>query len=160
MYKYLITTIFILLCTSLVSSQNQRDIIVQDSLSYMVMYTNYPLAKKRILKLEEKYGYEPELKYRLISQSFKNNDLDFFKKELTVLVEKYGFQLIYLKGTEVYFTSITKGELSLWFKEMYLEKHFVWMKNNFDKQLDLKKLNDIGNKDLVNQEARIFRFTN
>ena len=98
MYKYLIATVCILLYTSLVSSQNERDIIIQDSLSYMAMYTNYPLAKKRILKLEEKYGYEPELKYRLISQSFKNNDLDFFKKELTVLVEKYGFQLIYQKG--------------------------------------------------------------
>lgn len=147
MYKYLIATVCILLYTSLVSSQNERDIIIQDSLSYMVMYTNYPLAKKRILKLEEEYGYEPELKYRLISQSFKNNDLDFFKKELTVLVEKYGFQLIYIKETEPYYTAITTGELSLWFKEMYLEKHFVWMKNNFDKQLDLKKLNDIGNKD-------------
>ena len=111
------------------------------------MYTNYPLAKKRILKLEEKHGYEPELKHRLISQSFINNDIDFFKKELSILVEKYGFQLIYLKETEVYFNSITKGELSSWFKEMYLEKHFIWMKNNFDKQLDLKKLNDIGNKD-------------
>ncbi len=147
MYKYLITTVFILLCTSLVSSQNQRDIIVQDSLSFLVMYTNYPLAKKRLLKLEEKYGYEPELKHRLISQSFKNNDLAFFKNELSILVEKYGFQLIYTKETEPYYTAITEGELSSWFKEMYLEKHFVWMKNNFEKQLDLKKLNDIVAKD-------------
>lgn len=149
MYKYLLTIVFILMYTSLVLSQNQRDIIVHDSLSYMVMYPqeNYPIAKKRVLKLEEKYGYEPELKYRLIRQSFKNNDLEFFKKELSVLVEKYGFQLIYLKETEPYYTAITKGELSIWFKEMYLEKHFIWMKNNFEKQLDLKKLNDIGAKD-------------
>jgi len=115
------------------------------------MYTkeNYPLAKKRVLKLEEKYGYEPKLKHRLISQSFKNNDIEFFKKELSVLVEKYGFQLIYTKETEPYYTAITEGKLSDWFKEMYLEKHFIWMKNNFDKQLDLKKLNDIRDKDLL-----------
>jgi len=113
------------------------------------MYTNYPLAKKRVLKLEEKYGYEPELKHLLITESFRNNDLAFFKKELTVLVEKYGFQLIYLKETEPYYTAITEGELFSWFKTMYLEKHFIWMKNNFDKQLDLKKLNDIRDKDLL-----------
>ena len=147
MTKHLYSIIFILFYSSLTIAQNERDIIIHDSLSYIVMYTNYPLAKKRILKLEEKHGYEPELKHRLISQSFINNDIDFFKKELSILVEKYGFQLIYLKETEVYFNSITKGELSSWFKEMYLEKHFIWMKNNFDKQLDLKKLNDIGNKD-------------
>jgi len=149
MYKHLLTIVFIALYTSLVSSQNQRDIIVHDSLSYMVMYTNYPIAKKRVLKLEEKYGYEPELKHNLIRYSFRNNDLDFFKKELTVLVEKYGFQLIYIKETEPYYTAITEGVLSDWFKEMYLEKHFIWMKNNFDKQLDLKKLNDIRDKDLL-----------
>jgi len=149
MIKHLFTFIFILFYLSVATAQNERDIIIHDSLSYMVMYTkeNYPLAKKRVLKLEQKYGYEPELKHRLISQSFINNDIEFFKKELTVLVEKYGFQLIYLKETEPYYTAITHGELSSWFKEMYLEKHFIWMKNNFNKQLDLKKLNDIGAKD-------------
>ncbi|NQY28153.1 MAG: hypothetical protein HRT69_01640 [Flavobacteriaceae bacterium] len=147
MIKHLFTFIFILFYLSVATAQNERDIIVHDSLSYMVMFTNYPLAKKIILKLEEKYGYEPELKYRLISQSFKNNDLDFFKKELSILVEKYGFQLIYMKETEPYYTAIIEGELSSWFKEMYLKKHFIWMKNNFDKQLDLKKLNEIGAKD-------------
>lgn len=147
MLKYFFAFIFITLYSSLVTAQNQRDIVVHDSLSYLVMYTDYPLAKKRFLKLEDRYGCEPELKYRLISQSYRNNDLDFFKKELSILVEKYGFQLIYLKGTEVYYESITKGDLADWFKEMYLENHFKWMKNNFDKQLDLKKLNDIENKD-------------
>jgi len=146
MLKHFFTFIFIIVYSLSTTAQNQRDIIVQDSLSFLVMYTNYPLAKKRILKLEDKYGYEPELKYRLINQSFRNNDLDFFKKELTILVEKYGFQLIYLSGTEAYYEEITKGELSGWFKEMYLENHFKWMKNNFDKQLDLKKLNDIRDK--------------
>jgi len=113
------------------------------------MYTNYPLAKKRVLKLEQKYGYEPELKHNLIRHSFRNNDLDFFKKELSILVEKYGYQLIYTKETEPYYITITEGELSSWFKKMYLEKHFIWMKNNFDKQLDLKKLNDIRDKDFL-----------
>jgi len=151
MIKHLFTFIFILFYSLLAPAQNERDIIVHDSLSYTVMYMkeNYPIAKKRVLKLEQKYGYEPELKHRLISQSFKNNYIDFFKKELSTLVEKYGFQLIYIKETEPYYTAITEGELSSWFKEMYLEKHFIWMKNNFEKQLDLKKLNDIRDKDFL-----------
>jgi len=149
MFKYFPLFILIILYSSSTIAQNQRDIIVHDSLSYIVMFSkeNYPIAKKRILTLEDRYGYEPELKYRLINYSFRNGDLEFFKEELSVLVEKYGFQLIYLSGNEIYYESITKGELSNWFKEMYLENHFKWMKNNFAKQLDLKKLNDIGNKD-------------
>lgn len=146
MIKQLFTFICILLYSTCTTAQNERDIIVNDSLSFIAIYTNYPLAKKRILKLEEKFGYEPELKYRLIGQSYRNNDLDFFKKQLTILVEKYGFQLIYLTENEPYYTAITEGELSGWFKEMYLEKHFIWMKNNFNKQLELKKLNDIRDK--------------
>lgn len=147
--------IFILIFINISFGQTVRDIIINDSI-YPMMHEseNYKEIKNRILKLEEIYGYEPELKYSFINYSYQNDDLSFFKKELGTLVEKYGFQLIYLNGRESYYESITSGELAEWFKEMFLKKHFIWLKNNFNKQIDLKKLNDIKTKDqLVNSFA-------
>lgn len=153
--KETLELIIILLFVNLTFGQTERDIIINDSI-YPIMHEskNYQNVKKRILKLEEIYGYEAELKYSLINYSYQNKDIDFFKSELSKLVENYGFQLIYLNGRESYYESITKGELAEWFKKMYLKNHFVWLENNFDKQIDLKKLNDIKTKDqLVNSFA-------
>jgi hypothetical protein len=144
--------IILLFFANLSFGQTERDVIINDSI-YPIMHEseNYQNAKKRILKLEKVYGYEAELKYSLINYSYQNNDIEFFKTELSKLVESYGFQLIYLNGRESYYESITKGELAEWFKKMYLKNHFVWLENNFDKQIDLKKLNDIKTKDqLIN----------
>lgn len=140
--------IIILFSVNLTFGQNKRDIIINDSI-YPIMHNpdNYLEVKNRILSLEKNYGYEVELKYSFINYSYQNNDISFFKKELSTLVEKYGFQLIYLNGRESYYDAITKGELAEWFKKMFLKNHFVWLENNFDKQIDLKKLNDIKNKD-------------
>ena len=144
--------ILILFSATSTFGQNKRDIITNDSI-YPIMHnpSNYLEVKNRILDLEKKYGYEVELKQSLINYSYQNDDIPFFKKELSILVEKYGFQLIYLNGREFYYDAITKGELSDWFKKMFLKNHFVWLENNFEKQIDLKKLNDIKNKDqLIN----------
>lgn len=140
--------ILILFSATSTFGQNKRDIIINDSI-YPIMHnpSNYLEVKNRILDLEKKYGYEVELKQSLINYSYQNDDISFFKKELSILVEKYGFQLIYLNGREFYYDAITKGELSDWFKKMFLKNHFVWLENNFEKQIDLKKLNDIKNKD-------------
>ncbi|MBU2922208.1 hypothetical protein KO504_12715 [Winogradskyella psychrotolerans] len=136
--------------------QTERDIIINDSI-YPIIHEseNYQNVKNKIFELEKIYGYEAELKYSLINYSYQYNDIEFFKTELTKLVKNYGFQLIYLNGRESYYKSITKGELAEWFKEMYLKNHFFWLKNNFDKQIDLKKLNDIKEKDqLINKYTR------
>jgi len=136
--------------------QTERDIIINDSI-YPIIHEseNYQNVKNKIFELEKIYGYEAELKYSLINYSYQYNDIGFFKTELTKLVKNYGFQLIYLNGRESYYESITKGELAEWFKKMYLKNHFFWLKNNFDKQIDLKKLNDIKEKDqLINKYTR------
>lgn len=155
-----IKTTSVLIITILIAnishSQNVRDIIINDSI-YPIMYESehYEDAKNRILAIEKTYGYDPELIYALIDYSYKNNDISFFKTELETLVKKYGFQLIYLNGTEFYYDAITKGQLSEWFKKMFLKNHFIWLKNNFDKQVDLKKLNDLKTKDqLINKYTR------
>jgi hypothetical protein len=149
--------LILILCFVKISfGQTERDFIINDSI-YPIIHEseNYQKVKNRILTLEGIYGYEPELKYSLINYSYQNDDISFFKTEIKILVEKYGFQLIYLNGKESYFDAITKGELSEWFKEMFLTNHFTWMKNNFDKQIDLKKLNELKTKDqLINKYTR------
>lgn len=151
--KTTISLILLFLLVFITYGQTERDHIINDSI-YPIIHNseNYQEVKNRILNLEKSYGYEPELKYSLINYSFRNNDIQFFKKEVKILVEKYGLQLIYLNGEEFYYDAITKGELAEWFKDMYLTSHFVWMKNNFDKQIPLKKLNEIKTKDqLINK---------
>ncbi len=133
-------------------SQNTRDVFIHDSISSKI---EYAILKKNILKLEgQSGGYEPDFKYRLLNSSFTHNDILFFKKELSLLVEKYGFNVAYMSGDEKYYNAIMKGDLSKWFKKMYLKCHTKWLKNNFEKQIDLRKLNELAVKDqLVNSYA-------
>ncbi len=150
--KYIFTLHFLFFWTTVSFSQNYRDILIQDSI-YPLLFveSDYHKVKNLILKLEQNYGEEPDLKYKLLDNSFKNGDYQFFKKELKNLVKHYGVNIIYFKGNESYYKAITEGFLSKWFKNMYLKNHPLWMKHNFLKQIDQKKLNDIKDKDqLVN----------
>jgi len=134
-------------------SQNYRDKVIQEIINpiFNKMKTSdkeeYGKVKELILKLDADYGYETDLKKRLIEFSFFQNDLDFFKNELSVLVEKHGFNVAYMNGNEAYFDEIMKGSLSVWFKQMYLKNHFVWLEGNFEKQISQRKLNEIQMKD-------------
>lgn len=139
---------FLLFCNLItlhIYSQNERDIKIHETI-YPNLYTDYDLVKSEILKLEENYGYEAHLKYILINQSFENSDLDFFKAELSILVREYGFNLAYEPEYKAYYIAITAGELAVWFKDMYLKNHFIWLNNNFLKQADLRKLNRLKDK--------------
>ena len=151
--------LLILLIFSQMSGQNKRDKFILDSIEPFISDINlkkekYFVVKKAIQKLESEFGYEAEFKFRLINKSFIFNDIEFFKQELTFLTENYGFDMAYMSESEFYFHELTNGNLKEWFKEMYLEKHFIWLKNNFNKQIDLRKLNEIKMKDqLVNNFA-------
>lgn len=127
-------------------SQNYRDITIHDSI-YKNIGSDYKTAKMQIANLEKKYGYEPELKLIILKYSFKNKDLKYFKNELKCLVRDYGFNFSYLKKSSPYYKSITSGSLSKWFKKMYLKNHLKWLKTNFLKQIDIEKLNNLGNRD-------------
>ena len=131
-------------------SQNSRDKFINDSIiNYRdVLHKNgteynfYKLIRSIETLEKMSKSYEPDFRYHMVlSNAYKLNKLDIFKKELEILVEKYGFDVAYMSEKEVYYDAITTGKLSSWFKKMYLKKHFVWLKNNFEKQIDLKKLN-------------------
>lgn len=158
MAKKILVSIFLLLY-SIGISQSSRDEYILERIESDI--SNLNLSKERyfeikaaIEKLEKENGYQPDFKYRLLDKSFVFNDIDFFMQELSILVENYGFNIAYTTGSESYFKAITTGELKEWFKEMYLIRHFKWLVNNFDKQFDLRKLNELRMKDqLINSFA-------
>lgn len=134
-------------------AQNARDIFIKDSihpiLNTEVINTNteYLKLKKRIAKLENQYGYETNLKKRILDAAYVHNDISYFKAELGMLVKNHGYDVAYMSGNENYYPAIMKGVLAKWFKEMYLKNHSEWLNNNFDKQIELRKLNTIHEKD-------------
>lgn len=134
-------------------AQNERDIFIKDSIHPILnteainTNTEYLKLKKRIAKLEKQYGYETNLKRRILEVAYGYNDLAYFKTEITILVKDYGFDVVYMSGDENYYQAIMKGPLAKWFKEMYLKNHSEWLKKNFDKQIELRKLNTIHEKD-------------
>lgn len=142
-------------------SQNYRDRVIHETVypslaNGLVSRTtkeDYEKAKAAILKLEADYGYEADLKLRLIDCSYHHKDLDFFKEQLTILVEKYGFNMAYMRGSESYFEDLQKGELLAWFKPMFIKNHSIWLENNFEKQIDQRKLNEV---ELRNQIVNSF----
>lgn len=151
---YKITLLFFIWSYS--AGQNKRDLFIQDSILNVLNNLNvneneYSKLKNNILKLELLSGYEPEIKYHFLNKSFEHDDILYFKKEMTILVEKFGFNVAYMTGKEKYYNSIMTGDLSKWFKKMFLKYHLKWLENNFEKQLDLRNLNELAMKDqLVN----------
>lgn len=150
--KHVFFLIFFLFSIALFS-QNERDSTIHDII-YPALYQDYKLAKSEILKLEKTYGYETELKYYLLSTSFDEGDLDFFKAELTILVRDYGLNFAYEPENKTYYEAISTGDLADWFKTMYLKNHLIWLDNNFLKQADLQQLNGLQNKTLIYNKLR------
>ncbi|MEO8234755.1 MAG: hypothetical protein ABI549_05015 [Flavobacterium sp.] len=104
--------------TTTIFCQNVRDKFIRDSIvSYVTTFSNDPnetkfeKLKKSIEKLEKDYNtYEPDFRYHLLLQNAYNlNKIDFFKDQLTILVEKYGFDVAYMTEKESYYNNIMKG---------------------------------------------------
>jgi hypothetical protein len=135
-------------------SQNKRDLFIADSIIPKAKGWNRVDKKtfekliKNIEQLEKDYNtYEAEMRYRILESAYNIGEIDFFKNQLSICVEKYGVQIPYMSEKESYYSVIMNGDLAEWFKKMYLEKHMIWLKNNFDKQVDLKKLNELHHND-------------
>lgn len=150
-------TYFLAFVCFTVFSQTKRDVFINDSITKYVgnnylTKQEYLSLKNNIFFIENKYKtYEANMKYLILENSFKLKDINYFKSTLSVLVEKYGFNVSYMSEKESYYYSIMFGKLSIWFKTMYLKSHLKWLKNNFVKQIDLRKLNEFRTKDqLVN----------
>lgn len=153
--KYNMKTVLVFLLFSFtLFSQSKRDIFIKDSvINYLndisISNADYNLLKNRIFQLDKAYGYETDFHFKLLKQSFKNNDLKFFKQDLIFLIKYYGFNINYLKGNELYFDSILNGSLSKWFRKKYVKNHSKWLKNNLSKSIDIQNMHNLKVKDQV-----------
>lgn len=131
-------------------SQNQTDILLTQEIPKLLLTNtseDYFKATELLLNLEKESGEWPEQKLQLLSASYKNGDLEFFKEELLSLVENYGFDLLQLNNRLNYYEALTTGELSDWFKNNYPDLRAKWLENNLEKLPYIKALNDLYVKD-------------
>ena len=145
-------SLIVLFNVSICFSQNERDKRMGDLIKNQVLYEeiekeDYFTVKNELIVFENEFGYEPSYHFRLLLNSYNHRDIAYYKTHISILVEKYGYNVSNLKGTESYYQSIIYGDLSKWFKKMYLKKHFDWLDNNFEKQVDLQILNDLKSND-------------
>lgn len=154
MYKY-----FLFLLPLFSFGQTQQDIFIRDSIKtpYYTIEDRreaYLYTKKNILKLEETTGFNADLRHMLLSDMYQYNDLDLFRSTLEEFVKTYGFHVAYMKGDEPYYNALIRNELADWFKPMYLKNHLIWLEANWDKQVDMRVLNELKTRDqLVNGYA-------
>jgi len=143
---FLLSTLF---CLHLANAQTYRDSLITDiHRNYAKEDSAYQKLKadiKALEKLEEKPN--PEILHAVLTHSYKLKDVDYFKEVLTLLTRKYGFNLSYASGYEDYYNAIIKGDLAIWFKEMYIKNHSEWLSENLDKQIDIYRLNNLREKD-------------
>lgn len=142
---------------STVKAQTYRDTLtLQIIRNFPKEETAYQKLKadiKALEQLEEKAN--PEILYTALNDIYKFNDINYFKEVLTLLTRKYGFNLSYATGYENYYNDIIKGDLAIWFKEMYVKNHSEWLSENLDKQIDIYRLNNLKEKDQLVHKAII-----
>ena len=153
--KFLIKSLFtFFLFTAVSYSQTYRDTLTREIIyNYAKDEAAYQKLKTDIKKLEEIEGKpNPEILHSNLTNFYKFKDLDYFKEVLTLLTRKYGYNLSYASGKELYYNDIINGSLKNWFKEMYIKNHSEWLSENLDKQIDIYRLNTLFEKDqLVNR---------
>src|SRR5690606_21864479 len=147
--------------------QTQRDTLASEIIYNLPKEkTAYQNLKTDIKKLEQLEGKpNPEILHNKLRHIYGQNDLAYFKEVLTLLTRNYGFNLSYASGNEPYYEDIINGDLSTWFKEMYIKNHSEWLDENLDKQIDIYRLNTLREKDqLINGISTAFHrstlFTN
>jgi len=140
---------FFLLSSLSLHAQTYRDTLVSKIVHYQVVDSkDYVELKSYLLELEElERNKNPELLYENLERMFQYEDMAYFKRVLTVLTEKYGFNVSYLTGKENYYFAIIQGDLAQWFKKMYLENHVKWLEYNLDKLVDIHTLNSLTMRD-------------
>lgn len=149
--KVLIISFLVSIFSSTLSAQTYRDTLVSEvSHSFPKDITSYNKLKENIKKLEKIEGkHNPEILNSKLRYFFEQNDFDYFKEKLTLLTRYYGYNVSYLSGKENYYESIIYGNLSNWFKEMYIKNHSEWLGENLDKQKTIFELNTLADKDQI-----------
>lgn len=152
MLKKIIVVLVITFNTSNTFSQSKKDIIFNQEIFDLLISNDkndYVKAKNLFTNLQKKNGYLPEYVYRFLGSSYKNNDMVFFKKNLIILTQDYGFDLSLLDKRATYYESLTTGKLADWFKNIYPKSRAIWLKNNYDKIPYLHELNNFATKDQI-----------
>lgn len=153
--KILLAFCFSTLSVLTAEAQNYRDNMIHKELlplmrtSRKMTAENYQKTKELLQKLDEDYGYETELHYKLLEWSYSFNDLTYFKQHVETLTEFHGMNSSYFSGNESFYNAIISGELKGWFEPMYLSKTAIWQKANFSKLSDVRKLREL----IVREEA-------
>ncbi len=145
----IIFTIVVLFSSLLVSAQTQRDTLVSNIYNAFIQNdSDYTALKNDITELKKTDGkYNPEILNQNLEAMFKYKDISFFKEALELLILHYGYNVSYLSGNENYYQSIISGDLSKWFKKMYIKNHPKWLEKNLDKLVDIQTLNTLNKND-------------
>src|SRR5690554_951770 len=110
MKPYLFLALFVFCFVG--NAQTEKDILLTKTIPGLLMKNtseSYEEAKKMLLGMEEKHGPLPEHKFQLLSSSYTNGDIEFFKRELISLTEIYGLDLIFLNKRTNYYEALTTG---------------------------------------------------
>lgn len=112
--KFVIKSLFtFFLFTTISYSQTYRDTLTREIIyNYAKDEVAYQKLKTDIKKLEEIEGKpNPEILHSNLTNFYKFKDLDYFKEVLTLLTRKYGYNLSYASGEELYYNDIINGSL-------------------------------------------------
>lgn len=144
-------TIIILFFSVLASAQTYRDTLISNIINSPIHNKEeYAEIKNAIIELKSIDKKDnPEILNRNLEKSFEYQDINYFKEIIEVLVLQYGYNVSYLSGKENYYEAIIQGDLSIWFKKMYIKNHSKWLEHNLDKLVDIQTLNTLHEKDQV-----------
>lgn len=117
-----------------------------------LLETDYESAKKRALEIRKEAKISPEYRLYFLEFSLKNNDLNFFKKEVSDLILNYGYRYTRADTCEVcldddFKTLIADKKISKWLLLKSDKLYPEWIKNNpinYDLQ---RRLSDLHFKD-------------
>ena len=97
--------------------------------------TNYFIAKSRLIRLEKESVVDPAEKLLFLTKSLENNDMKYFKKEMTELIIRHGYNYTpnpySLKKTDAIFCGLLREHnLEEWISTKCQKLYPKWIKNN------------------------------
>lgn len=143
--KNLKILLFFVLITNICYSQNWNFKIFNDEI-FPLLETNYWKAKELLLEIQKKNRVSYIDIAEFIEYSYKNNDIGFFKENLSNLIEYDGLML---KKPYIYYRFPFDQKMTSWYDSIFKIKHKIWVNNNIDKLQIINKISILYEKDQV-----------
>lgn len=142
MRSYLYTILLVILINTTGYSQNRSYNIIRDSIDPIIS-TNYTQAKKIFLSVEKEYNVDPYEKLFFLKSALQNGDVKYFKKEIKVLIKKYGYRFSgYVNvGQEVIFEVVNQNDLTDWMRLKSEKLYPKWVAEN-PRAFEIQKIMD------------------